>query len=328
MRVLADNSLLHYYFSYLFYFIDVYTFGSTIFHGEEGLHCSCIHILTNIMPNIQCPVQECDWTSGELETALVIQMLDLHTRSSHANLAVQQQQQPTALPNKQRAPKINPPKISEGSTEETWNSFKTRWDMFTRSTVLTAAEKVQQLFHCCEDSLGDSILKGHNTAVTGSEEDLLKIIKQLAVVPVPRVARRNEVLNLTQDQGETTRAFSSRIKGKASTCAYTKDCTGCNTAVDYSDDIVKDVLIEGLYDMDIKREVIGWTDVDAKTVEETVSFVEKKEMARNAMNDHSNVTAVSTYKKQGKPEKNVVKEKPKSAKGHCPDCNVEIETVV
>ena len=35
---------------------------------------------------------------------------------------------------RQRAPKIERPRISTGSSEETWNTFTTRWSMFKGST--------------------------------------------------------------------------------------------------------------------------------------------------------------------------------------------------
>ena len=42
----------------------------------------------------------------------------------------------------------------------------------------------------------DAILKGHPNAVSGTEASLLEVVKKLAVIPVPRVVRRNEVLKL------------------------------------------------------------------------------------------------------------------------------------
>ncbi len=38
---------------------------------------------------------------------------------------------------------------------------------------------------------------------------------------------------------------------------------------------VKDVLIAGIADDDIKKEVLGWADLDSKTVEETVTKTER-----------------------------------------------------
>ena len=53
-------------------------------------------------------------------------------------------------------------------------------------------------------------------------------------------------------------------------------------------------MISGLGDDDIKREVLGWAELDQKKVQDTVTFVEAKEMARDALSKQS-VGAVSTY---------------------------------
>ena len=91
------------------------------------------------------------------------------------------------------------------------------------------------------------------------------------------------MLTTKQDHGQSTRTYFAQIKGKAATCSYQKGCsaTACTHVNDYTDMFVKDVLIAGLADDDIKREVLGWADLDRKTVEETVAFIEAKEMARD-----------------------------------------------
>ena len=274
------------------------------------------------MPNVRCSFQGCTYEIGDDDAIIVVALLEIHkVQHTPQTLDVA----PRA--NKQRAPKIERPKISDGSSEETWIAFKIRWDMFTRGTDLTEDEKVQHLFQCCDESLGDAILKGHPTAVLGDETSLLVLIKKLAVVPVPRVVRRNEVLNLKQDHGEKTRSFVARIRGKAMTCAYTQTCcsTACTTVNDFTDVILKDVVIHGLADEDIKREVLGWADVDDKTVEETVSFIEAKEKARDAMKTHTDIAApISSYKTQGK---SLAAAKPKT-KSRCEGCNSEMDKLV
>ena len=55
---------------------------------------------------------------------------------------------------------------------------------------------------------------------------------------------------------------------------------------DFTDIIVKDVLVAGLVDEDIKKDVLGWSELDTKDVNETVAFIESKEMARDALNQH------------------------------------------
>ena len=138
------------------------------------------------MPAIQCPVATCNYSTGDVEPATAAALLILH---NHDHTAA-----PVATNNKQRAPKLERPRITRGSSEEAWDAFTTRWIMFKRGTTLTADEKVQHLFQCCEEELGDAILKGHPTAVSGSEDDLLSVVKKLAVIPVAKSARRLDLL--------------------------------------------------------------------------------------------------------------------------------------
>ena len=46
--------------------------------------------------------------------------------------------------------------------------------------------------------------------------------------------------------------------------------------------VVKYVLVNGLADAEIRREILGWKNLDTATLVETISFLEQKEMARDA----------------------------------------------
>ena len=271
------------------------------------------------MPNIRCSFTGCAYETGEVGDLIAVELLKIHGPTHFAAPVV-----PTTGAARQKAPKIDRPKISCGSSEETWNTFSTRWTMFKRGTNLTADEVVQQLFQCCDDHLGDIILRCNPAAVEGDEATLFAVIKSLAVVPVARVVRRTDLIALKQDHGEGTRTFLARVRGKAMTCGYTKPCGvgTCTAVTDFTEIIVKDILIGGLVDEDIKKDVLGWSEVDAKSVEETVSFIEAKEMARDALNKPSaSAAALSSYKASNKRPK-------EKEKINCSECSAEVEKFV
>ena len=220
---------------------------------------------------------------------------------------------PAANLTQQRAPRLERPKITGGSSEETWNSFMTRWTMFKRGTTLTDDEKVRHLFQCCEEELGDAVLKGHPTSISGSEEELLAVIKQLAVIPVSICVRRADLLSCRQDHGESVRSYFTRIKGKAATCSYSIRCTSgtCTQVNDFTDVMVKSVLTSGLCDEEIKKDVLGWSELDDKSLDEAVNFIEAKEMARDDLASQSTSTAavLYSYKKNNKSTPNADKVK-------------------
>ena len=67
----------------------------------------------------------------------------------------------------------------------------------------------------------------------------------------------------------------------------TKNCNQCNQPVDYTDEMVKYVILSGISDEDIKKEVLGIPDLDEKTLKDTVTTIEKKEMASRVISTPS-----------------------------------------
>ena len=62
--------------------------------------------------------------------------------------------------------------------------------MFKRSTEIKEAEKRRLLYQCCEEHLGDAILKGNANVINLREQELLRMIKQLAIILVLVVVRQ------------------------------------------------------------------------------------------------------------------------------------------
>ena len=91
--------------------------------------------------------------------------------------------------------------------------------------------------------------------------------------------------------------------------------------IDFTDVMVKDVVVAGLVDEEVKKDVLGWSDLDDKSLEETITFIEAKEMARDALNKGQITAGISTYKK-GKSDAKAV------TKAQCKSCKVEIEKLI
>ena len=124
------------------------------------------------------------------------------------------------------------------------------------------------------------------------------MMKTLAVVPVAMGMRRSELLSMTQDSRELSRAFASRVQGKAATCSFTTRCTAnpCTTEVDFTEVIVKYVLVNGLSYDKIHRDALGWPNLDTSLLAKTIGFIEQK-MARDALKPDNVSTVKYTYKK-------------------------------
>ena len=61
--------------------------------------------------------------------------------------------------------------------------------------------------------------------------------------------------------------------------------------------MIRDTLLNGISDSDIRREVLGTEDIVTTAINDVIALVESKEMARNAM-PTSDVSAVSAFRRQ------------------------------
>ena len=89
-------------------------------------------------------------------------------------------------------------------------------------------------------------------------------------------------MQIRQLRDEPFRAFAARVRGKADTCAFTIDCT-CGLKINYTDHMIRDTLLNGIADDEIRREILGGADMLTRAVNEIVALVEGKVMARNAL---------------------------------------------
>ncbi|GFN97949.1 hypothetical protein PoB_002445500 [Plakobranchus ocellatus] len=106
---------------------------------------------------------------------------------------------------------------------------------------------------------------------------------------------------MRQDRDEPIRAFAARLRGQAGVCKFSIKCP-CGTYVDYSDVMVRDVLIKGLSDEEIRLDILGESKQDM-TLEEALRNVEAKESGKRsatrlAEGVSSGVAAASSYKRQ------------------------------
>ena len=251
------------------------------------------------MPVLKCPYANCEETITNDDKEIAIALFNAHVGTHTSARQVEQKSM--------KSEKIARPKISQGLPEEGWNSFLIQWKLYKTSAGLSATESKLQLIYCCDQELIENVLRSDPNIIEKDETDQLSSIRKLSVVPVAMGVRRSEMLNLTQDAGELSRSFLARIQGKAATCDFSTKCLAkcCETTpsnVDFSTVIVKYVLVNGLVDAEIKREVLGWKELDSSSLPETVAFIENKEMARDAYK--GDVSAVkSAYKSQSKDPK-------------------------
>ena len=104
----------------------------------------------------------------------------------------------------------------------------------------------------------------------------METMKALAVIPVVGGVLRSEFLDMKQQRDQNFRSFVAKVRGKAETCAFMTQSScpcGITNSVDYTDNIVRDVLIAGVYDVEIHRDILGIDGILDKSVNGVVSLI-------------------------------------------------------
>ena len=75
--------------------------------------------------------------------------------------------------------------------------------MFKNSTYIPELAKLFYLYQCCDDSIDHAIHKGHADIVDLSDQELLSIIKQPAIISILVVVELSDFLSTRQSLSET-----------------------------------------------------------------------------------------------------------------------------
>ena len=85
-------------------------------------------------------------------------------------------------------------------------------------------------------------------------------------------------------------------------------------SVDYTDDMIRDVLINGIANSDIRLDILGTANILSKSINELIALVEGKEISRHAV-PASDISAMSSWQSQK------VKQVDPARQANCPQCN-------
>ena len=280
------------------------------------------------MPDIPCQYPQCTFVARNDSEAIAIVMFNSHLISHQAPSSASHND----ISAKQKLPPIVRPVVKQDIDDEEWATFVEEWTRFKRCTSMSQESTADQLFQCCERALGRLLIKENPDIIEEGEDALLLAIKQMAVIQIATSVRRNNLLQTKQDSGESFREFYANVKAVAATCAFEIQCnhTCCTgkKAIDYTHMVVKDILVAGVADSDIRKELLGWSELDTKSDKEVVKFVEEKEMALKAWSGSSakgsNVGGLSGYRRGKKNDNDPAKKRLLAMKGKCSKCDAQI----
>ena len=218
---------------------------------------------------IPCGFPECDFSAEHASETVALAIFNSH-QESHKVVASS-----SAKP-----PSIGRPNMKQDVSEEEWDAFVLKWKRFKRYHNFPAGQVADQLLSCCESDLETLLLKENPDVIDAGETALLEAMKAMAVDKVAVSVRRSKLFSLKQDHGQAFREFYANVKAQANTCAFSVKCGNqCCLAknppappVDYTSQVVKDILICGAADNDIRRDILELDKLDEKTKEIKDSF--------------------------------------------------------
>ena len=251
------------------------------------------------MPDLEGPAPGCT-TSWPDTTApeVLIRLLDIHAKTAHPDTH-------TPPPATAKVEKVKRPSISASGSSEEGIYFTQRWSEYKAATHLTGLDTIYQLLECCDEALWKDLTHTFGSLSSSDETVVLQNIKTLAVRQENIMVARVRLQHMRQDRDEPVRAFAARLKGQAGECNFVKTCT--NTAgaadIDYSDDMIRDALLRGIADDEIRLEILGHSN-QKLTLEETLQLIEAKESGKRSAGhlltgaDTTTAAATSSYRRQ------------------------------
>ena len=250
---------------------------------------------------LTCPIAECPFQTPDVDPAGAAANLTIHGYT-HMHRPAPVTPAPATAASK--GPKLERPRVHLNCSPEDWNAFTRRWQTYKSGSGITDTTATGQLLECTSPELGNIVLRAHPEFTTKGINEALTLLRSLAVVPVALGVLRSELSALVQDAGESFRTFAARAQGKAETCEFTTTYTGTCAECDepytgstyYTEERLRDVLLDGIADNDIRREALSVTDIHTKTINDVIAFVESREIARDA-NPSSGVSALSHYRR-------------------------------
>ena len=218
-------------------------------------------------------------------------------------------------------PRITRPIIDSDCTPAAWATFMCEWEDYSSEYALPDASKVAQFMCCLSLDLKQRV---HSRMANYRREqfnDLVARVKLLAIRPVAIGKRRREAHMATQKQGELFTTFATRVRGLVIDCEYTLNCphaapdpdswrdgrvrtcniNGC-AGVDFEDAVIRDILLAGIYDEEVRRLVLAENNVHHMPVSEVIDLVQRRESAREDAMFQSvpEAAAISQHKRKQK----------------------------
>ena len=201
------------------------------------------------------------------------------------------------------------PKFTLDMTESQWQFTKMQWRAYIEQTPASETQKVEQLRAACDTNLLQRVYDSGSFDSLNTTDLLLAKMKELSVKKVHKTIHMVHMWKMIQEPSEGVRAFVARITGKADLCEMQVKCPtqGCDTKVCYRDEVVLQVLLQGMSDKDLRARTLTQTaQGNLKKLSDVVEYVAAEEagilQSLNICHESAGIGGIrrSSYKQQDK----------------------------
>ena len=250
---------------------------------------------------ISCSVPGCTFTTpaGAPNWEVMSALLNTHAQSVHAAGGGHSSEGSSAP----RLEKLPRPSFQLDMSQAEWAFKHSQWRAYISQTQVSEEIKVQQLRAACEDDLLRRVYDAGDLATLDTEAKLVEQIKKISVRVVHKTRHLQNMWAMTQSPEESIRAFVSRLVGTAELCDMFVTCSksGCTQRTSYRDEVVKQALLRGMHNGDIRTRVLSRTqNEELKTLVEIVDYIAAEEASTasfsNMSDDHTIAGTKSSYK--------------------------------
>ena len=135
--------------------------------------------MTTALFELACEIQGCDYKATNADKDLMLASFSSHQKNHDLQQTTTANAAPSRNDVSQRSQRAERPKIQSGGSEETWNTFVTRWKNYKKTCGIQQSVETGELFECCSTELGDDIIRENRQLLEGTEKDLLAAIKKV-----------------------------------------------------------------------------------------------------------------------------------------------------
>ena len=162
-----------------------------------------------------CPVTGCGYKTNLLrDVNAMMRLIEMHVAANHSVSGGGG----TSSKSTGRE-KVKRPALALDISEDDWSYWRSRWADYKLSTNLKPTEILVEIRECLEENLRRELHRQHPGQFI-DEDNMLVMLKLIAVKKRNTAVIRNQLDHLTQDRGEDVQQFLGRVQALANVAEF------------------------------------------------------------------------------------------------------------